>query len=214
MAQGARWLIVALVLAGLPARAGADVFTLFGEVHGGAVGGKGLSGDPVEAGMEDESFFANAPHGAYGARIGARFLILEGAIQHHQLTNGSRLATWTQFAAGLGIQADLGDEKARKARKSGFVDVGVNVAFGLGTGQQVDPPLSNDEITDKAFLIEGRLGFGKHLGKMLDFGVTVPVSWGYFFKNGFDSAANDLSTHYRSLQLAGLVYLRLNLRLF
>ena len=213
MAQGSRWLIVALVLAGLPARAGADVLKLYGEVHGGAVGGKGLSGDPVNAGPEDESFFANVPHGAYGVRVGARLLILEAAIQHHQFTNGSDLSTWTQFAAGIGVQADFGDEPARKARRNGFADFGLGVAFGLGTGQQVDPPLSNDEITDKGFLVEGRIGFGKHLGKVLDFGVTVPVSWGYFFKNGFDDAANDVSTHYKSLQVAGLLYLRVNLKL-
>jgi hypothetical protein len=213
MAQGARWLIVALVLAGLPARAGADVFKIFGEVHGGAVGGTGLSGDPVEAGPEDEAFFANVPHAAYGVRVGARLLIFEAAIQHHQFTNGSDLSTWTQFAAGIGIQADFGDEPARKARRNGFVDFGLNVAFGLGTGQQVDPPLSNDEITDKGFLVEGRIGFGKHLGKVLDLGVTVPVSVGYLFKNGFDDAANDVSTHYRSLQVAGLAYLRVNIKL-
>jgi len=204
---------MALVLAGLSAHAEADVFKLFGEVQGGAVGGKGTSGDPVNAGPQDEAFFANVPHGAYGLRLGARLFIIDGVIQHHQFTNGSRLATWTQFAAGIGVQADLGDEKTKKAKKGGFVDVGVNLAFGLGTGQQVDPPLSNDEITDKGFLVEGRLGFGKHLNKVLDVGVTVPVSWGYFFKTGFDDAANDLSTQYRSLQVAGLAYLRVNIKL-
>jgi hypothetical protein len=212
MAQGSRWLVVASVLAGLSARADADVLKVFGEIHGGGVGGKGLSGDPVTAG-DDESFFSNVPHLAYGARVGARFLIIEGAIQHHQFTNGSDLSTWTQFAAGIGVQADLGDEKVKKAKKGNYVDVGVNAAFGLGTGQQVMPPLSNDEITDKGFLIEGRLGFGKHLGKLFDFGVVVPVSWGYFFKNGFEDSANDLTTHYRSLQIEGLLYLRMNIKL-
>lgn len=208
--QGSRWLVVASVLALCSARADADILKLFGEVHGGGVGGKGLSGDPVD---QNKDFYSNVPHGAYGVRIGARFLILEGAIQHHQYTNGSDLSTWTQFAVGIGIQADLGDEKAKKAKNGPFFDIGVNAAFGLGTGQQVDPPLSNDEITDKGFLVEGRVGFGKHLNKVIDLGVTVPASWGYFFKNGFDTAANDLSTHYRSFQIAGLLYLRLNLKL-
>jgi hypothetical protein len=154
------------------------------------------------------------PNGAYGLRLGARFLIFDAAIQHHQFTNGSRLSTWTQFAAGIGIQPDLGDEQARKNHTGGFLDVGVNVAFGLGTGQQVDPPLSNDEITDKGFLIEGRIGGGKHLSRLLDFGVVVPLSWGYFLKTDFGAAANDVSNHYRSFQIAGLAYLRLNIRLF
>jgi len=210
MAQGSRWFVVALVLAGLSARADADVLKLFGEVHGGAVGGKGLSGAPVD---QDKDFFSNVPHGAYGVRVGARFLILEGAIQHHQFTNGSRLSTWTQFSTGIGIQADVGDQEARKAHKSGFLDMGVDVAFGLGTGQQVDPPLSNDEISDKGVLIEGRVGFGKHLNELFDIGVVVPVSWGYFLKSDFDAAANDPSTHYKSFQIEALAYLRLNLKL-
>ena len=214
MAQGSRWLIwliVPLVLAGLSARAEADVFKLFGEIHGGGVGGYGLTGDAVDA---DEDFYSNVPHFAYGARVGARILILEGAIQHHQFRGSDQLSTWTQFAVGLGIQPELGDEKARKARKNGYADVGVNVAFGLGTGRQVEPPLSNDEITDKGFLIEGRVGFGKHLNKVLDLGVVVPFSWGYFIKSDFGDAANNLENHYRSLQIQGLLYLRLNLKLF
>lgn len=204
--------MVAALVAGLPARADADVFKLFGEIHGGAVGGKGLSGDPVDAG-DDESFFANVPHGAYGVRVGARLLILEGTIEHHQFTNGSDLSTWTKFGAGIGIQADLGDEKARKAKTGGYLDAGVGVAFGLGTGRQVDPPLSNDEITDKGFLVEGRFGFGKHLNKVFDIGIVVPASWGYFLKNGFETPANDLQNHYRSFQIEALAYLRVNLRL-
>ena len=35
------------------------------------------------------------------------------------------------------------------------------------------PPLSNDEVTDKGFQLQGRLGFGRHLTKLLDLGVTV-----------------------------------------
>jgi hypothetical protein len=213
MAQGSRWLVMALVLAGLTARAEADIFKLFGEVHAGAVGGKGLSGDPVNGPDGDKAFFANVPHGAYGLRVGARFLILDGVIEHHQFTNGSRLSTWTKFAAGIGIQADVGDEKAKKAKTSGYVDFGVNLAFGLGTGEQVMLPLSNDEITDKGFLIEGRIGFGKHLNKLFDIGVVVPVSWGYFFKTGFENPANDVTNHYRAVQAEGLVYLRMNLKL-
>lgn len=202
--------LVALVSAGLSARADADVFKLFGEVHGGAVGGKGLSGDPVD---QDKDFFSHVPHGAYGLRLGARLLIFDGIIEHHQFTNGSRLSTWTQFAVGIGIEPDLGDEAARKAHKGGFIEAGINLGFGLGTGQQVDPPLSNDEISDKAFIVEGRFGFGKHINKLFDVGLVVPASWGYFIKNDFDTGANNLTNHYRSFQIAGLGYLRVNLRL-
>jgi hypothetical protein len=62
-------------------------------------------------------------------------------------------------------------------------------------------------------MVEGRVGAGKHLGSVFDFGVTVPVSWGYFFKNGNGAVANDVSTHYRSVQAEALLVLRANIRL-
>ena len=54
--------------------------------------------------------------------------------------------------------------------------MGADLWFGLGTGAQVMPPLDNAQLTDKAFLAEGRFGFGKHLSKVFDLGVVVPVS--------------------------------------
>src|SRR5262249_23364869 len=147
-------------------------------------------------------------------RVAGRFLFLGAAIQHHQYTNGSNLATWTQFSAGLDFSIDMGDEKQKKEHEGTFVDVGAFLGLGLGTGQQVMPPLSNSQITDKAFLIEGRFGYGKHLSRVFDFGVTVPVSWGYFLKNGDGATANDLSTHYRGVQAEAVLFLRGHITFF
>ena len=194
----------------MSAPASADIFKLFAEADGGGAYGKGTSGEQV---IKDSAFFANAPHLAYGALIGAEFLFLDAWIQHHQFTDGSRIATWTQFGAGVHGTVDLGDAKQQKAREGGFFEVGIGAWFGLGTGQQVMPPLDNAQITDKAFLVEGRLGFGKHLSSVFDFGLSVPVSWGYFFKNGNGAAANDTSTHYQGIQGEALLYLRANIRL-
>jgi len=190
--------------------ASADVLKLFAEADGGGVYGKGTSGAQV---IKDSAFFAKAPHLAYGALIGAEFLFLDAWIQHHQLTDGSRIATWTQFGAGVHGTIDLGDAKQQKAHEGGFFEFGVGAWFGLGTGQQVMPPLDNAQITDKAFLVEGRVGFGTHLSKVFDFGLSVPVSWGYFFKNGNGAVANDVSTHYQGIQGEALLYLRANIRL-
>jgi hypothetical protein len=187
------------------APASADVLKVFGEVHGGGMGGKGTSGD-----SKDEAFFPNAPHGLYGIKVGARFLILEGQIQHHQYRGGGSLATWTQFSVGLGFGIELGDEKQKKAHNGMFAEVNAMLGGGLGTGRQVDPPLSNDEITDKGAVLEGRFSIGKHLGKFFDFGIAFTGSYGYFLKNG---VANDVSNHYRSFQIEGLGYLRLNIKL-
>jgi hypothetical protein len=205
-----RALSFAIVLA-LAGPASADVFTLFVEADGGGALGKGTSGDQV---IKGAAFFAKAPHAGYGGRVGAEFLFLGAWIQHHQFTDGDRIATWTQFGAGLHVQVDLGDEKQKKARNGGFFEFGGGAWFGLGTGQQVDPPLDNAQISDKAFLLEGRLGLGKHLSSVFDVGVAVPVSWGYFFKNGDGAAANDVSTHYQGVQAQALVFLRGNIRMF
>jgi hypothetical protein len=203
--------VVAVSLAPAPAEAG--VFKLYAEAHGGGVAGKGTSGDVTDSSV-DASFFQRAPHGMYGALIGGQFLFLTGEIQHHQFTDGDRISTWTQFGAGLRFEVPIGnltpEEKA--AGKGTFAEIGVSAQFGLGTGQQVMPPLSNDEVTDKAFLLQGRLGIGKHLNKVFDVGVALPVSWGYFFKSGNGATANDLSTHYQSVQAEAMLYLRANIR--
>ncbi|HEY5934157.1 MAG TPA: hypothetical protein VIU61_05980, partial [Kofleriaceae bacterium] len=174
----ARVLVAALVV-GLSSPAHADVLVLYGDLHAGGMYGKGLSGD-----QKDSAFFGNAPNGVYGLSVAARLLFLGAQIQHHQYTDGSDLATWSQITAGIDIDADLGSEADKKAGKSGFFTVGIGLGFGLGTGQQVDPPLSNDEVTDKGFFGEARIGIGKHLNTIFDIGLMVPVQYGYYFKNG------------------------------
>jgi len=197
----------------VPRGADAGVFKLWAEADGGGVFGKRVTGDSANT---NAAFFAEAPHGAYGAQIGAQFLFLDAVIQHHQFTNGSRLATWTQFGAGMRFEIDMGNptKEEKKAGKGGYAEIAANLFFGIGTGQQVDPPLSNDEITDKGFLAEMRLGFGKHLNKFFDIGIAFPVSYGYFIKNGSGAVANDVSTHYQSVQGEALLVLRGNLRFF
>lgn len=190
------------------APASADVLKLFVEADAGGSYGTGTSGD-----LKDEAFFKKAPNAGYGVLIGAEFLFLDAWIQHHQLTDGDRIATWTQFGAGVHAQVDLGSEQQQKAHKGAFFEFGAGAFFGLGTGQQVDPPLDNAQITDKAFLFEGRLGLGTHLNSVFDVGLSVPVSWGYFFKNGNGAGVNDASTHYQGVQGEALLFLRANIRL-
>ena len=192
------------------ASASADVLKLFVEADGGGAYGVGTGGDKV---IKDSAFFAKAPHLDYGALVGAELVFLDAWIQHHQFTDGSRIATWTQLGVGVHGTIDTGDLKQQKAHDGGYFEFGIGGWFGVGTGQQVVPPLDNAQITDKALLVEGRLGVGKHLGDVFDVGLTVPVSWGYFFKNGDGAAINDVSTHYRGLQGEALLVLRANIRL-
>ncbi len=204
-----RALAVSAVLA-TSASASADVLKLFAEVDGGGVLGKGTSGDPQ---IKDAAFFHKVPHGDYGVLVGAELVFLDVWVQHHQFTDGSRIATWTQLGLGVHAQIDFGDLAQRKSHDGGgFFEFGGGGWFGLGTGQQVMPPLDNAQITDKGFIAEGRVGIGAHLSSIFDLGVQVPVSWGYFIKNGV--AVNETSSHYQGVQGEALLYLRGNLRLF
>jgi hypothetical protein len=198
-------ILAVLAVLAAPGSANAEVFKLYVEGAGGGMFGKGISGV-----YKDDSFFANAKGGAYGVQAGARFLILDGAIRHHQFVNGDGLKTWTQFMAGLNFGMDTGTELEQKEYRGGYFEIGAALAFGMGTGAQVMPPLDNSELTDKGFLLEGKLGFGKHLGKIFDIGVAVPVSWGYLFKSG--DGANNPDNQYQSVQIEALLVLRANIR--
>lgn len=197
--------VLAVLLA--PAAASADVFKLYAEVGGGGAYGTGLSGT-----YKDDTFFGKATGGAGGLLVGGRFLIFDGNIRHNQFFNGGETETWTQFTAGLAFGMDTGSDEQQKQGKGGYFEMGAGVAFGVGTGAQVDPPLDNSEVTDKAFMLEGRIGFGWHLSKVFDFGLTAPASWGYFFKSG--GGANDPNNQYQGFQIQGLAILRANVRLF
>lgn len=189
--------------------ASADVLRFTAEANAGGMTGTGTGGD-----QKDNAFFAKSPNLMYGAQIGGElFGLIDAWIQHHQYTDGSQLTTWTQFGAGLHFQYQLGSDKDRKARKNPFVEVGTGLWFGVGTGAQVMPPLDNAQITDKAFLVDGRFGIGKHLGNLLDFGVEVPVSYGFFFKNGNGIAANDTMNHYQAAQGEVMAFMRLGLKI-
>lgn len=208
-----------LAIAGTTAEAG--VFKLFAEAQGGGMIGKGTGGDLVNnnTDMFDEAFFENAGPLAYGLQVGAQFLFIEGHISHTQFRSFSddaqkpKLATWTAFCAGMRFEIGMGaqTEQDKKNGKGTFLEAGWNIGFGIGTGAQVMPPLSNDELTDKGFFAEGRIGIGKHLNTIFDIGLMVPVQYGYYFKNG---PVNDLSNHYQSAQVSALLVLRANVRLF
>lgn len=202
MARLSPLFIAALLLA--PAAASAEVFKLYGEARGGGMYGQGIAGD-----QQEESFFQGARGLGYGALVGGQFLILDGHIKHTQYRHDGALSTWTQFNGGLNFTLDMGSEEDKKAHKGGYLELGAFVGFGVGTGAQVDPPLDASEVTDKGFFLEGRLGFGKHLNKIFDIGISVPVSWGYIFKSG---AANDMGNQYQSIQADVLLVLRANLR--
>ena len=84
----------------------------------------------------------------------------------------------------LHAEIDLGSQKGgtRNDRgevdggySAGYLELGMGGGFGLGTGQQVQPPLDAGEITDKGFVSTAFVGGGFRLTSVLSLGVQVPV---------------------------------------
>lgn len=117
--------------------------------------------------------------------------------------------------AGQGAQPAPAPQPApRKAAPGyapGYIDLGLAGGFGVGTGQQVMPPLDNSELTDKGFLGQVHVGLGYRLTRALSLGVRVPVQAAYLFKSGEGAAANDRGNQYVSVNASVLLELRLNL---
>ena len=204
----------ALVLAAATPAA-ADVFSMRAEIHAGGAGGAGVAG-----GAKDKAFSEGARGAAYGALLGGELLFVDAWIEHHQYNDGSLVGTWTQFMAGFDVDIALGkkpplpgakDKKAAPAK--GFVELGLAVGYGIGTGQQVELPLDNAELTDKGFLLEGRVAAGWHLNRVISLGVALPVSYGYMFKSGPGVVANNDENQYQAVQAALLLNLRFRLKL-
>lgn len=195
--------------------ASADVLSLRAEAHGGGAGGVGVAGD-----RKDAAFQNNARGGAYGALVGIEFLLVDAWVQHRQYNDGELIGTWTQFMAGLDADIDVGGgeklagskDPAAKTPPKGFVELGIGVGFGVGTDRQVDPPLDNSQVNDKGFLIEGRFSAGANLGRFVSVGVSLPVTYGYYFMSD-QGAANQTSTQYQAVEAALLLNLRVKLKL-
>jgi hypothetical protein len=205
----ARPVVALAVLSLTAAPASADVLKLYGDVHGGGMLGKGIGGDAM---AQESSFFAQSKGGTYGFGVGGRFLFIDAHISHHQFPHDGTISTWTQFNAGLDFEVDTGGPQAKKDHNGAYIEIGAWLGFGVATGAQVDPPLDNSEVSDKGFMLEGRIGFGKHLSKNFDIGLQVPASWGYIFRNGNGAAANDVSSQYQSIQLEALLVFRANVK--
>jgi hypothetical protein len=208
-------LAVLAVLGLLRGDAHADVLSLNATVQGGGSGGSGISGDAQEA-----AFHEGTAGGAYGVMLGVEFLFIDGWVEHTQYRDGEGLTgTWTQFMAGVDLKVNVGEARGgsvEDGKRTGdtyhstYIEMGLGTGFGVGTGQQVMPPLDNAQVTDKGFLVQASFGLGYRLNRVISLGVRVPVQGGYMFKNG---VANDNGNQYISAQAAVLLGMRFDLQL-
>ncbi len=198
-----RLAFIAVLLAAVPARA--DVLALFAQVNIGASGGTGLGGD-----QKDNDFFQRTKGLTYGALVGAKILFLRLWIEHQQYTNFSEFrGTWTQFMIGGGFDLPLGDVPVVDIVP---FELGITfgAGFGLGTGQQISPPLDNAQISDKGVVGEVAAALRYRFNGVVALGVQVPLTVAYLWKN--DAPINQAQS-YSSVSVKGLVFLELTLGL-
>ena len=197
--------LVAVSLVSAPGQAHAGVLDVYGQIEGGGATGIGVGGV-----QQDNDFFSGAGGGMYGAKVGVEFLFTDAWVEHWQLTDLEGLTgTWTQFMLGADVDFPLGDTPQGEKPKT-FAELGMAVGYGLGTGQQVDPPLDNAQVTDKGFIAQLSLGVDYRFSKVTSIGLVVPITYGYLFKNGDGAAANNADNQYHQLAAAPMVYFRLS----
>jgi hypothetical protein len=199
-------LFAAFALCATPGLARAGVFDVYAQAEGGGATGMGLAGVQM-----DNDFFQGAAGGLYGAKVGAEVLFTDVWVEHWQLTDFKGLTgTWTQFMIGADVDFPLGDTPQGQKPKT-FAELGFAAGYGLGTGQQVQPPLDNAQVTDKGFIGQLSLGVDYRFSKVTSIGLAVPITYGYLFKNGEGAAANNSDNQYHQLAVAPMVYFRFSL---
>ncbi len=215
-----RRLIVSTALIGLLTAnhsANADLLSGYVEIHAGGASGTGLFGD-----LKNSAFHSQAEGVTYGGLVGVEVAFLDVWVEHNQYVSGSKLeGTWTQFMTGLDIEFDLGPKRGgtllpkTKRYKGGYSqyygEFGFAVGFGVGTGQQVDPPLDISELTDRGFIAQASIGGGIRLTRLFSLGLSLPMQAGYLLKT--NTPANDISTNYGSMQAALLLNARFKLQI-
>jgi hypothetical protein len=209
------WGVLAAGVMGWYAPAEAGVFELDARLHAGAMLGQGVFGD-----LDDQAFYDDVSGLGYGVRVGAELLFVDAWIQHDQYLDGGVAGTFTQLMLGFDARFDFGERVGRDASSPEgegysrtYAEVGVCAGFGVATRAQVEPPLSDDEITDKGLIADLELGFGYRLTRILSVGVQIPVHAGYFSVSKDDAVANNLDNHYGAVNAAALLSLRINLSL-
>lgn len=186
--------------------ADAKVLDLYVQAQGGGGYGQGIAGDPL---AQEADFFKGAAGPAYGGRLGAEFLFVDGWVEHMQYNDGTGLRTWTQFMLGADWDFPLGDTEPGQKPKT-YGEIGFAAGYGVGTGEQVTPPLDASELTDRGFMGQVSFGADWRFSRIMSLGLSVPISYGYIFKDG---CSNCNENQYQSISGAAFLHLRFHLEL-
>ena len=167
----------------------ADLISVYFKLQAGGGSGVGLFGEE-----QDNSKYANTSGLGYGFIVGTELLFVDLWVDHQQyLGRGGFRGTWTKFMLGFDTEIGFGDKRGETVDEEGrstggyhttYFEFGGGVGLGVGTADQIDPPLNNSQLDDKGFVGQFRVGAGYHLNKYMSLGAVIPVEFGFLFKEG------------------------------
>ena len=145
-------------------------------------------------------FFEKARGAALGAEVGVKVLILNLSVTFLQMLDGNgRSGTLSQALLGFELDIPIGNPRSPEERRKLLLRPGAGAGVGFGTPGPVRPPLSNDQISDKGFITQGKLALEYNPNVLL--GVGVEGAFGYHYFVGAQAVANDVSTHSAGYQM-------------
>jgi hypothetical protein len=175
----------------LDLRAGADA--------GGIVGWGATSNTP--------DFFEHTSGGALGFNLGLRLLVFDASIGFTQVLNGSgTVGTLTQFLLGLAFDVPVGQQKLPNGKSRAVVTPALVGGLGFGTSGPVDPPLNNEQVSDKGFVSHLKFGYEYFLNPFIGVGATGFVGWHYFFGGQVVTNSQSHSSGYHAAALAQVTF--------
>jgi hypothetical protein len=144
-------------------------------------------------------FFEKARGAALGAEVGVKVLVLNLSVSFLQMLDGSgRSGTLSQALLGFELDIPIGNPRSPEERRKLLLRPGAGAGVGFGTPGPVRPPLSNDQISDKGFITQGKLALEYNPNVLLGFGVEGAFGYHYFVGA---QAANNVSTHSAGYQM-------------
>ncbi len=202
-------LAAALVVLGSTRVASATILDIFAQPQAGGMGGYGIAG---ATDAKENDFFKGATGGSYGALVGVKVFFLTGMVEHDQYFTSKLTGTWTQFLLGVDFRFKVGDTPPEGKKHKNFGRISLAGGYGLGTGQQVDPPLDNAQVSDKGFIGQFTFSMEHDFNKVMTFGLALPVEYGYLFKNNA-GPANDETQQYQSIHASAYLFLRFHIEI-
>jgi hypothetical protein len=176
-------LVVAAALAPRPAEA--KLVDLYGALRGGGVVGSGTA-----SGEQSSDFFKSARGPGFGFELGLELLNVNASVNFTQLLDGGGAAgTVTELL--LGFDGEIGIDGLRRPKT--FIRLGGSAGIALGTHRPVNPPLDNEQVSDKGPILQAVVGVDRYLAPVVTIGLEATAGYHYFAAGPLNSPTSTSS---------------------